>query len=246
MRLIKNNLKLEIPEFVCDKPLGDIPYPLAQQHHFYGFIAPPASGKTSTMISLISQKKPAIYRKKFHNVILVMPQNSINSMKKNIFKDLPDEKIFNELTYENLNTIHNNISEWSQEGLNNLIILDDMGAYLKGSSENVQILKNIAWNRRHLKTSVWMLQQSLNSCDLSLRKVYTHLFVWKVSKKEWKLICEEYLPFDREFCDELYRFVYTHPHDMLLIDLQNMKLYKNFNEIVLSDDEIENELEINT
>lgn len=244
MRIIKNNLRLDVPEFVCDRSLGDVPYPLSQQHHFYGFIAPPASGKTSTMISLIGQKKPKpIYRKKFHNVVLVMPQQSINSMKNNIFKHLPPEKIYNELTNTNLNQIHENVSAWSDEGLNNLIIMDDMGAYLKGSAENVQILKNLAWNRRHLKTSVWMLQQSLNSCDLSLRKVYTHLFIWKVSKKEWKLICEEYLPFEREFCDQLYRFVYTKPHDFLFIDLQNMKLFKNFDEIILSDDEIDNELE---
>ena len=46
-------------------------------------------------ISLLIQANPKIYKKTHHHIIVLMPQDSINSLKKNPFKKL--ENIYNEI-----------------------------------------------------------------------------------------------------------------------------------------------------
>ena len=53
---IPGDIKLSLPKFNCDQPLGDIPSPIPCQHFYMTFVAPPRSGKTSTAISLLTTK----------------------------------------------------------------------------------------------------------------------------------------------------------------------------------------------
>jgi DNA replication protein DnaC len=93
IRIKKNEeIPLEIPHFNCDdNAVGDHlnDHPLTQLMNVYGFlcvIGRPGSGKTSLTISLMTQKKPKIYRKTHHHMIILMPHNSIGSLKNNPFK----------------------------------------------------------------------------------------------------------------------------------------------------------------
>ena len=83
-----DEIKLDIPKFLCDNDavgshLND--HPLTALLNVYGFtclIGRPGSGKSSMAISLMTQKEPKIYRKSHHHVIVMMPANSIGSLKK--------------------------------------------------------------------------------------------------------------------------------------------------------------------
>ena len=75
-------------------------------------------------------------------------------MKDKIFDNIPDEQKFEELNLENLNDVETNLDEGS-----NIIIFDDMTAYLK-DNEIQKKLKNFVFNRRHKILSIIFLVQS--------------------------------------------------------------------------------------
>ena len=82
------HLELDIPEFVCDSGIADHlnNYDMLKHlngFYFTGFIGKPGSGKTSLVVSMLTgKKKKRIFRKCFHNLLLVMPTSSRESMKK--------------------------------------------------------------------------------------------------------------------------------------------------------------------
>jgi len=92
MKIIKHkSLPLKIPEFICDHQLNPKmnEYPMLSHMNAYTYdcyIGKPGSGKTSLMIAFLSDKN--IYKKIFHNVLVVMPSSSIQSMKKIFSKSI--------------------------------------------------------------------------------------------------------------------------------------------------------------
>jgi DNA replication protein DnaC len=123
MITIKKNpeIKLNIPNFLCDNnAVGEHldEHPLTKFLNCYGFLAVigrPGSGKTSLSISLMTQKDPKIYKKTHHHMIILMPQNSINSLKKNPFKQLPEENFYEELNDSTISDIYDRVNGYSQE-----------------------------------------------------------------------------------------------------------------------------------
>jgi GTPase SAR1 family protein len=140
IKLIKNKpVKLNIPKFLCDdNSVGEhlLDHPLTSLLNVYGFlcvIGRPGSGKTSMTISLITQKNPKIYKKTHHHIIVIMPQNSINSLQKNPFKVLPEENIYHELDNDSIDSVYSKIDGYSKNDEKTLLFIDDMTADLKKS-----------------------------------------------------------------------------------------------------------------
>ena len=135
---IKKNpeIKLDIPNFLCDnnavgEHLND--HPLTTYLNIYGFlcvIGRPGSGKTSLSIALMTQKEPKIYKKTHHHMLILMPQNSINSLKKNPFKQLPEENFYEELNDATIQAIYDRVNGYSQDNVKTLLFIDDMTADL--------------------------------------------------------------------------------------------------------------------
>jgi AAA15 family ATPase/GTPase len=123
IKLNKNkDIKLDIPKFSCDEnAVGEH----LNNHDFtkllnvYGFlcvVGRPGSGKTSFTIALITQKEPKIYKKTHHHIFILMPLESIGSLKKNPFDKLPEENIINELTDETITYIYSKIEGYTKKG----------------------------------------------------------------------------------------------------------------------------------
>ena len=127
----ENDLHIKAPQMLCDGELGDIPYPIPKNHFFMIVAGSAGSGKTSFLISLLSQKKPPIFRKVFENIFVVAPPHSLASIKSNIFRNHAQDKIYNELTPENLTDIKDKVLKEANDGFNSLLIIDDMTVYLK-------------------------------------------------------------------------------------------------------------------
>ena len=68
----ENDLHIKAPIMLCDVELGDgkhpIPSPMPNKAFFMMLIGSAGSGKTSFLVSLLTQKKPRIYRKAFESV----------------------------------------------------------------------------------------------------------------------------------------------------------------------------------
>ena len=192
------------------------------------------SGKTSLLFSMFKSKD--IFKKVFHNIFLFQPFASASSVKNNVFDSIPDEQKFNELTEDSLSGVMDIVRNEDKK-YNNCIIFDDMTAYLK-HGEVEKLLKELIFNRRHYRTSVFFLVQSYISVPLQIRKLFSNLFIFKVAKKELEVIRDEILEtIPKECVGELAKFVFDKPHEYLFINADTQRLFKKFDEIIIHDDE---------
>ena len=242
---IKKNktIQLDIPSFSCDKNIvGEHmeKHDVLKHMNSYAFnvvIGKPASGKTSLAISLITQRKPSIFRKCFHHVLIVMPQNSINSMNKNPFQKLPKENFYNELDNESITDIYNRLDGYSKDDEKSLLFIDDQTASLKGSKHIMETLSRIIFNRRHLKTNIILTAQVYNSLPLSIRKCISNLIMFKPSKKEMENVFEELIQSKKNLFDKIMNVCYDKPHNFMFVNMDSQRIYKNWDEILINDDE---------
>ena len=246
-----NEIKLDIPKFLCDNDavgqhLND--HPLTELLNVYGFtclIGRPGSGKSSMAISLMTQKEPKIYRKSHHHVIIMMPANSIGSLKKNPFKCLPSENIYNELTDQSINQVFQNIDIASKEDEKTLLFIDDMTADLKKSKFIIETLKRMIYNRRHLKLNIIITAQSYVNMPLDIRKNITNLILFKPPKKEMELIFSEMIESKKELFNDVMKIAYDKSHNFLFVNIPSQRMFKNFDELIFHDEDSDNELEYN-
>lgn len=239
---LKNTPLIEIPQFLCDNsPLahGQIKYPLSlmDKYHICLFIGRAGSGKTSMIVNLLTNKdKTSGFRKRFDNIIVIMPKSSRQSLKKNIFdKELSEENLFNTLDEEIMDLIIEMIDFNQENNENTLLILDDVTSSLKKSIYLQNQLNKLIWNRRHKKLCIWIAQQNYTSLALSARKNISHAFIWKPSKKEHQILYEELFELKKEKSLDILH-LYNRKHDFIYIDVYNQKIFRNFDtEIKFSD-----------
>ena len=98
----KNKIQLSLPRVLADVKLSPrVKHPMPNTPGFaLGIVGSAGSGKTSTLVSLIKSKD--VYRKRFHNIITVIPSSSLDSLQSNPFKDLDPGQMFETLDIETL------------------------------------------------------------------------------------------------------------------------------------------------
>lgn len=244
MITIKKNpeLKLDIPKFLCDEnAVGEHlnEHPLTKYLNVYGFlcvIGRPGSGKTSLSISLMTQKDPKIYKKTHHHMIILMPQNSINSLKKNPFKQLPEENFYEELNDATIENIYEKVNGYSKDDEKTLLFIDDMTADLKKSKYVIDTLKKLVFNRRHLKLNIIITAQSYNNIPLDLRKCITSIIIFKPPKKELEILFQELIENKKDLFLDIMKLVYTDKHNFLFINVPSQKMFRNWDELIIKED----------
>jgi KaiC/GvpD/RAD55 family RecA-like ATPase len=241
---LKKNPKIDltIPQFLCDNnPLGDHLNKFDMLKHlncfgFTGLIGRSGSGKTSMLISFLTGKRDKkIFRKVFDNVVLVMPSTSRSSIKKNPFKDHPEDKMYEDLDLTTINTIYDNLIASSENNETTFLILDDVGASLK-NKEIQKRLRQIIYNRRHLKVHIFILLQSFMSLPKEIRKLFTNVILFKPNKVEFQNLFDELLETKKDLALQVMNFVYDKPHQYLFLNVESQKIYKNFDEILIHKD----------
>ena len=232
---IKKNkrLKLEMPVFTCDDGINENlnKYDMLShfnKYNFSGVIGKPGSGKTSLIMSWLTSKK--VFKKMFHHVLVVMPSSSIQSMKKNPFKNHDEDKMFEQLDLDSISTIYNKLEESSAEKQSTLLIMDDIGASLKNNSIK-NTLRKIIYNRRHLKVSIIVLLQSYLSLEKEIRKLFNNVIMFKPSKVEFENLFEELFETNKDLALDIMNVAYEKPHDYLVLNVDSQKLYKQFDQI---------------
>lgn len=246
MLSIKKNpdIKLKIPEFICDdSPLGEHlnEHDCLKLLNCYGLlciVGQPGQGKTSLAIAMITQNKPKIYRKTHEHIILIIPEESVGSLKKNPFKVLPPENIYHELTDKTITAIFQRLKEYSKLNEKTLIFIDDMTAHLKKSMTIIMTLKEINFNRRHLKTNIIITAQSYSNIPLDVRKNIKNLIIFKPCKKEMELLFIEHIQSKRELFTDVMNITYDKEgHNFLFVNTASQRMFKNFDEIIFPHDD---------
>ena len=232
--------KLKACEMICDKELNAKlnKYELTKflnAHTTNLLIGKPRSGKTSLLYSLFQSSK--CLKKCFHNIYLFQPSHSRGSMKDKLFDKLPDDQKYEELDYESLDEVMDRI-KMSDPDHNNCIIFDDMTAYLKDYHVE-KLLKELVFNRRHLRTSIFFLCQTYISVPKDLRKLFSNLFIFRVNKNELKLIFEEQIEDKTKvnLISEITKLVFDRPFQFLFINTDTQRFFKNFDELLFKDDD---------
>lgn len=230
---------LRKPSFKCDTKLHSKLdnfelTALLNRSNFTLFLGPPASGKTTMMISLLNT--PTLFKRCFNKIFVFMPSHSRGSLKDNIFEQLPNDQLYNELTAENIDDVFDQIEEVADDGGFSLLVLDDMQAYLKDKYVAKRLTEIVA-NRRHLRTSIWLIAQTYKSIPKQVRQMLTNLFVFKVRKSEMANIFEEQVELMKDNFQDVVKLVYKTPHDYLFIDTASQRVFKNFDEILLDEED---------
>ena len=232
--------KLKACEMICDKELNAKlnKYELTKflnAHTTNLLIGKPRSGKTSLLYSLFQTSK--CLKKCFHNIYLFQPSHSRGFMKDKLFDKLPDDQKYEELDYESLDEVMDRI-KMSDPDHNNCIIFDDMTAYLKDYHVE-KLLKELVFNRRHLRTSIFFLCQTYISVPKDLRKLFSNLFIFRVNKNELKLIFEEQIEDKTKvnLISEITKLVFDRPFQFLFINTDTQRFFKNFDELLFKDDD---------
>ena len=231
---LKKNKKPTMPlcNFSCDTKLDPKldEYDLTKFmncHSVNLIIGKPGSGKTNLLFSLFKSKK--LFKRVYDKVFLFQPSLSRASMKDKLFDNLPEEQKFDELTLENLQMV----DDMLEEDGNNCIIMDDMGAYLKDNATK-KLLKEMVYNRRHKHLSIFFLVQTWFSIEKDLRKLFSSMFIFRVSKNELTNIFEEVIEKEKKIISDLSKLVYDVPYNFLFINTDSGRMFKNFDEILIT------------
>jgi hypothetical protein len=171
-----------------------------------------------------------------------MPENSRSSIENDIFtKHLPAEQLYDTLTEEGLTEIYERLQESSKEKENSMLIIDDFQAQLKEPAI-VKVLQKIITKMRHLRCTIFLLQQNFQSLQKPLRELVSNLLIFNVGKSQLSKIFEEIVQMEKEKYEKLIQVSFVEPHDWILINFhRSKKIYRMFDEIVF-DDEKENNI----
>lgn len=236
IKIIKNpSPNLAICKMICDGGLNpkldkfEITK-FMNSHETNLFIGRPRSGKTSLLYSFF--KSPKLFSKVFHNIFIFQPSNSRASMEDKIFDKIPEHQKYEELTFDNLNEVMQTIKN-EDKNFNNCIIFDDMTAYLK-NNETLNLLKELIFNRRHLRCSIFFLVQTWLSIPKDIRKMFSNVFIFKVSKEEMKTISEEIIESKKKYIDEICKTVFDDKYKYLFLNVESQRLFDCWDEIIIS------------
>ena len=223
--------KLKTCEMLCDGGIDEKlnKYELTKhlnRHATILMLGKSGMGKTSLLYSFFKSKE--IFAKTFEKVFIIQPTQSRASMKDPLFDQLPDDQRFEELTVENLEEIDDDLSE-----RNNVLILDDVGAYLK-DAEVSKKLKELVYNRRHKHLTIIFLCQSWISVPRDIRKLFSNIFLFKCSKKEMETLWAEVIELNKDYMLPIMRLVYNAPYKFLFINSDTQQFFDGWDEIIIS------------
>lgn len=240
-----NHPKLKIPECICDNELHPalnnyelLKLAFNKQSCATLIIGKPGQGKTTFVQSLFSNRNGL--RGKYSKIYLFCPPRSRDSMLDGALNQLDEERIYDELNYDNLDEVielckMDNDNELKTK-LKFCLIFDDMGAYLK-NKDTLKLFNELMMNRRHMRISVIFLVQTFYSVSREMRRLFSNFFIFKVNKKALTEIFDEILEEqNKELINNVIKLVYDKPHSFLYINSDNGRMFKNWDEIIVKDD----------
>ena len=193
------------------------------------------SGKTSLLTSLVKK----VFKKCFETIYVFMPSNSRASIENDIYgKHLPEDQLFDTLTLENISSVYSSIQENSAECYNSLIIIDDFQVALK-DPDILKVLQKIITKMRHLRTTIFLLQQNFQALAKPLRELASNLIIFNLGKSQLEKVFDEVIQLHKDKYQQIIDISFKDPHDWILINLHKSRsIYRNFDKLVVNDNEV--------
>lgn len=227
---------LESVKMNCDEIIDAklMKYPMVQdvwaKTSFNVICGKMGQGKTSLITNLVT----SVFKKCFDRIYIFIPTISRKSIDNDIYgRFLPEDQIYDDLTIESLNELYDKLKASSDEKEFSLIIIDDFQTQLK-NTDILLVLKKIITKMRHLRCTIFLLQQNYTALDKSLRQLVSNIILFNLGKSQLTKIFEEVITIKKSVYDQLIDFVYTEKNDWMLLNVNgNKNIYKNFDQIII-------------
>lgn len=233
-----------------DKPLApDIPPPLPNYSGFSMLICGASgSGKTTLLYSIMAKrrqnKKRQSYRGVFDRVYVISPTIGKDSIKSDPFKTIPDDQIWRSLTKDGLDELDEMLDANREEGINSVVILDDVGSQLRKSAAIDKKLTSMIQNRRHQYTSYITLLQRFRDAGTGIRNNLSHFISFRPKNKpEMDAIANELFPYDNKKNMQILNHIFetTNNFSFIFVDMSLKKtnkylFYSGFNPLVIDEE----------
>ena len=223
----------------CDNIIDDrlTKYPMVEdlwsKTSFNVVVGKMGSGKTSLVTNLIKK----VFKRCFHNIYVFIPENSRSSIENDIFgKHIPEEDLYSTLTQEGLYDVYEKLQDNSAEGEFSFLLIDDFQAALKDPMI-LLVLQKIITKMRHLRCSIFLLNQNFQALHKSLRELITNLIVFNVGKSQLNKIFEEVIQMDKNKYQDLIDLAFQKKNDWLAINVNGSRnIYRMFDKIIYEDE----------
>jgi hypothetical protein len=137
------------------------------------------------------------------------------------------------LTESVLHEIYERVKANSSEGYYSLLIIDDFQANMKDPGV-VKGLEKIITKMRHLRTTIFLLQQNWIALERKLRNLVSNIIFFNIGKIQLENIFLEVMQVDKTKYQELIDLAFQNPHDWVLVNLHKTRgIYRMFDRIIL-------------
>jgi len=192
----------------------------------------PGAGKTSIITNFVK----TIFKKAFEHILVFMPEGSRRSIENDIYgKQLPPGDLYDALTADNLEDVIEKLNESSEEGENTLLLIDDFQSALKDPDIRKR-LQTIVTRMRHLRCTIFILQQNFQKLPKFLRELVTNVITFNIGKSQLNKLFEETVQLDKEKFQNLIDLAFKEKNDYIIINVNgNRNIYKGFDRIVFEE-----------
>jgi len=232
--LAKPNLKkvkMNVDDVIDEKLLK---YPMSadlfSRTSFNVILGKMGQGKTSLITNFVK----TIFKKAFEHMIVFIPTGSRKSIENDIYgKHIPDADLYDALTPENLDEVIDKLEENADNEENTLLIIDDFQSALK-DPEVLARLQKIVTRMRHMRTTIFILQQNFQKMAKFLRELVTNVITFNVGKSQLDKLFEETVQLDKNKFQALIDLAFKEKNDWIAINVNgNRNVYRMFDRIVL-------------
>ena len=232
--LAKPNLKkvkMNVDDIIDEKIMK---YPMSAdlfaRTSFNVILGKMGQGKTSLITNFVK----TIFRRAFEHMIVFIPTGSRKSIENDIYgKHIPDADLYDALTPENLDEVIEKLEENADNEENTLLIIDDFQAALK-DPEVLARLQKIVTRMRHMRTTIFILQQNFQKMAKFLRELVTNVITFNVGKSQLDKLFEETVQLDKNKFQALIDLAFQERNDWIAINVNgNRNIYRMFDKIVL-------------
>ena len=226
-------VKMNVDDVIDEKMLK---YPmiadLFAKTSFNIILGKPGQGKTSLVTNLVK----TVFKRCFEHILLFMPSGSRRSIENDIFgKNLPTDDIYDTLSEETLDEAIDKIEDSAENEENTLIIIDDFQSALKLPEIQARLQK-IVTRMRHMRTTIFILQQNFQKLPKFLRELVTNVITFNVGKSQLNKLFEETIQLDADKFQALVDLAFKEKNDWIAINVNgNRNVYRGFDRIVFDE-----------
>ena len=197
--------------------------------------APPRSGKSVLIMNLIYNDAFKL-KKIFNKIVFLSPTLEADKTLRHLYDDEDIIKIYDYNELENIDGIIDGIVDDQKENKGKesvLLVLDDCVGLLGNTSKN---LNRLCTRYRHFNVSMIITSQNYKSFGVLMRNCASHWIFFNTNMlKERKKIMEDMNTFPN--FENLYNTAVNERYSFLYIDMNALKLYKKFNELIYNADD---------